>query len=373
MLWPLLLLLLFSCAAPYYRQSADLMREGQFDAACLPLAKADLPYTDSNEAPLLLLSRAMVHFQQGNDFSAAQDFEKALDAIDYYSQTSSPEVAGQLLVHDGLGAYLPPPFEIGLARFYQALAFLHQDLEDSAAATLYYLENHSGQNPLTTYLLANLLEKRGDVSNARILYSRLLLNPSKPSLLIIYHRGKAPVKFSETAPISIVSSALVEKLLQSHNIRPAISSLSGIPVPVLTHHYLPRQAPLFLNDQTVLPTLTYDVAKAAKDSLENEMPLIAAKAAARLLIRRGIIASTQEHYQPLVDAAVLIANVATRADTRSWASLPAQIDLYALDLAPGEHLLRAGNQEVILSIPPKKIVVVEVFQPSSDNACLRYP
>ena len=152
-----------------------------------------------------------------------------------------------------------------------------------------------------------------------------------------------------------------------HNIRPAFSTLRGIPVPALHKPHLPKRTPLFINNDPYPPTLSYDVAEAAKTSLEKEMPLIASKAAARLLIRRGIVAGTKENYQPLVDAAVLISNIVTQADTRSFASLPASIDLYALNLAPGEHLLSLGNQEVIITLPLKKFVVVEIFQPSEDN------
>jgi hypothetical protein len=371
MVWTFIFLLLFSCSTPYFRESAELMHEQQFEAATAHLTKADLPYQRTNEAPLLLLSRAQVHFHQGNDLKSAHDFEKALDATDYYRQLSAIEMTGQILMHDGLGAYVPPPFEVALARFYQALSWLHLDEEGNAAATLLYLENREGQNPLTTYLLATLLERRGDFSNARILYSRLSQTSASPTLLMVHHRGKAPTKLSKTAPASIVSCALVEKLLQTQNIRPALSSLRGIPVPALSSHHRPKPAPIFVNSQRVAPTLTYDVAQAAQQAVDDEMPTLAAKAAARMLLRRGVVAATKREYQPLADVAMLISNLATEADTRSWASLPACIDVYAVNLPLGEHLLQVDNQEVIISIGPKKIVVVEIFQPTDHNTHLR--
>ncbi len=370
MIWLVLLVLLGSCAIPYYHESAKLMQEGHFDAATLPLAKADLPYQGTNESPLLLLSRAMVYFHSSKYTSSAHDFEKALDAIDYYSQTSTPEIAGQVLIQDSLGAYVPPPFEVSLARFYQALAFLHQNDEDSAAATLYYLENHlapSEQNPLASYLLATLFQRRGDVSNARILYSRVKTPETAPTVLVIHHRGQAPLKSSQMAPVSMVSAALVEKLLDSQNIRPALSTLTGIPIPHLESGFIPHSSLLMVNNKRHLPSLSYDIRQAASTSLKKEMPLIAARAAARLLIRRGLVASTHKNYQPLMDAAMLISNLTTEADTRSWASLPAHIDLYALDLPPGEHLLRLGKHEKRVTVSSKNLVVVEVFQPKSDN------
>jgi hypothetical protein len=142
MIYLCLLCLLFSCSAHYYSDAAAQLREGRFEEAEKSLAKADLPYSRCNESPLLLLSRGMVYFQTGKFSQSSHDFEKALDAIDYYKQKSSAEIAGQIALQDDWGAYVPPLFEETLARFYQALALLHQGEEDNAAASVYYLENH---------------------------------------------------------------------------------------------------------------------------------------------------------------------------------------------------------------------------------------
>lgn len=365
----LLIFFLASCSAPYYQQSAELAKSGDYEAAAEALKKADLPYQEHNEASLLLLSRGLLNFQREQYDLSARDFEKALDAIDYYQQFSAPEMAAQVLIQDTVGAYVPPPFEKSLARFYQALAFLHKSDEESAAATLSYLENHlpaEEQNPLVSYLLAQLLRRRGDVSNHQILLSRLKIKESSPSVIVIHHRGQAPLKFSQIAPVSQVSVALLEQLLSTQNIRPALSTLVGIPVPALKKPLIPKPAPLLLNHQLKIPTISYNVAEAAGSQLDQEMPLISARAAARLLIRRGLVASTKKHHS-FVDAAMLFSNFFTQADTRSWALLPASIDLYALDLTPGEHVIHLGDHKTRIQVPLKKLVVLEIFQPNHEN------
>jgi hypothetical protein len=364
MIYLCLLLLLCSCSH-YYQDAASQLRDGRFEEAEKNLAKADQHYTTSNEAALLLLSRAMVYFQSGQLEKSSHDFEKALDAIDYYKQTSIPEIAGQTLIQDDLAAYVPSPYEECLARFYLALAFLHQGQEDNAAATVYYLENHSLQNPLTTYLLATLFQRRGD-SNARVLYSRLNIEAPKGNVLLVHHRGVAPQKKTKIAPVSIVSAALVETLLAMNDVKPALSTLAGVPIPVLKNSTRPTTI-LKVDNRSQPPAVSFDIDTAAEEHLDKEMPWTAARAAARLLIRRGLVATTKEKAQPFVDFAMLISNIATQADTRSWTLLPSCIDLYHLDLEPGLHQVQVGKQTISFTVKEKDLTIVEIFQPTSDK------
>ncbi len=366
MIYLCLLLLLFSCSAPYYQSAAVQLHEQRFEAAEKNLSKADLHYRDSKEAALFLLSRAMVYFQSGQHQKSTQDFEKALDAIDYYKQNSALEMTGQTLIQDDIAAYTPPPFEESLARFYQALSFLHLGQEDNAAATVHYLENHDSGNSLTSYLLATFFKRRGDPSNAQVLYSRLKVEAPPGNVLLVHHRGAAPQKKSEIAKTSIVSAALLETILQIKDVKPVLSTLAGVPIPVLHTTVRPTSA-LKVDQRFQAPIVSYDVAKAAEAHLDKEMPWTAARAAARLLIRRGVVASVKEDYQPLMDIAMFISNIATQADTRSWTMLPSCIDLYHLNLSPGEHLVQVGKQTVTITIKSKDLSIVEIFQPSLDN------
>jgi hypothetical protein len=363
MIYLFLLLLLTGCTHHLYQDAAVQLREGHFNEAADHLVKADLPYRDCNESTLLLLSRAMVYFQSGNTKETLSDFEKALDALDYYKQKVAHEVVGQTLLQDDIAAYVPPPYEEQLARFYQALAFLDAGDEANAAASVYYLENHDHKNPLTTYLLATLFQRRGDHSNARILYSRLGHENVDGNVLIVHHRGILPQKKSEIAPCSVVSTVLLEALLAAHKVEPALSTLVGVPVPVFEESHLPHSR-LSINTQSLTPKVCYDIAATADDHLQKEIPVIATRAAARLLIRRAAVASTKKEYQPLMDIAMLVSNAATQADTRSWNMLPSSIDLYHLTLEPGLHKLQLNGKEFTVTVKSKELAVVEIFQPT---------
>lgn len=368
MYYLLLFIFLFSCSSHLYQESAHALHHGRFEEAEKQLAKADLPYTRTNDSPLLLLSRAMVYFQSGQMVKSLLDFEKALDASDYYQQRSVPEIAGQTLLQDDIGAYVPPPFEQQLTRFYQALAFLHRSEEDNATATLYYLENHStDRNPLTTYLLATLLNRRGDHSNARILLSRLEKESSHGNALLVHHRGKIPLKKSTIAPASIVSAAMLEQMLAGTKIKPSISTLAGVPIPALESYHTLPSGTVQINGQRNKPTVSFNISEAAEAHLDKEMPFIATRAAARILLRRGVVASTKKDASPLVDLTMFISNIVTQADTRSWAMLPASIDLYHLQLEPGEHSVQIGLQNATFTVMPKQLSVIEIFEPSSEK------
>ncbi len=369
MIYICLFLLLFSCSEHYARDATTQLREGRFQDAEKKLSTADLHYTKSNDSALFLLSRAMVYFQSSQYDKCTQDFNKAFDAVDYYKRQSVPEIAGQTLIQDDIGAYVPPRFEESLARFYQALALLHEGQEDNARATVHYLENHvhpDDQNPLTTYLLAALFERCGDSSNARVLASRLHVEKTKGNVLIIHHLGASPQKKSQIAKSSIVSTAILEKILKVNDVKPALSTLAGVPIPILQNTTRPT-CRLKIKDRLQNPTVSFDIARAAESHLDKEMPWTAARAAARILIRRGLVASTKDNYKPLVDIAMLISNIATKADTRSWTMLPSCIDLYHLDLEPGKHKIQAGRQSITITVKPKGLTIIDVFQPSSEN------
>ena len=96
------------------------------------------------------------------------------------------------VLQDEQGAYQAEDFEQVLARVYFALALLHQGDESNAYAVLRQAEEyqqyrrevytkipftrhyHLADNGLSKYLFATLLKKRGDPSNAQVLYSQAL-------------------------------------------------------------------------------------------------------------------------------------------------------------------------------------------------------
>jgi len=329
-------------------------------------------YWKSKNAVTLLLDRATIRFTEGDTSHAIQDYDLALQALDYYGQDSTIDTAGQLLFEDGCGAYCGSNLEQILARVYFALTLLHQGDENNACALLRqaeelqqrfqqsiqpYLKDHfCNDNALAKYLLALLLEYQDDTSNAAILYQQVQeLNGILPvdlnlcteaekhaTLVIICHNGNVPFKISDTCPASIASALALEMILASQDIRPAYSSFTGIPVPALCQQWPSCPLPTTISLDGVCTPLSpiLDVAAAAYNELEYKKPLIVARGVARFLLRRTAVAFA-EGQDPclgaLVDFGIFIANASTKADTRSWRTLPSSIDLIRYRLAPGLH------------------------------------
>ena len=91
-----------------------------------------------------------------------------------------------------------------------------------------------------------------------------------------------------------------------------------------------------------------DIQAIAEKTLEAEMPLITARAVARMAAKDTFAAvasnsgsSGDQGGAALLGLLVNVAAVATeRADTRSWFTLPGDIYLARLPLPPGEHTLK---------------------------------
>ena len=324
-------------------------------------------YISSKEAVWLYLDRAMLHFWTGKTAAAIKDYAIALDAIDYYRQATVQEQLAKMLLEDSKSAYVGTLYEHQLARLYFALALFQQGDSANARALLLQAENqaqlhkeegkdHPGStNFVAKYLLANILEKEGDLSNAEILYrevatsrgedpKQVSVSPSKKATVIILaHTGLAPYKESTIAPVSVVSLALLEQILSLYDIPPAISSLAGIPIPALVESKQVCSSTTIKFAGQTQPLKTWlNIDLFAEKTLEMELPKIAAHSAARLLIRRAALGAIQKENPTagiFADLALLGANLFTEADTRSWSTLPSRIDLARIDLDPGSHKL----------------------------------
>jgi tetratricopeptide (TPR) repeat protein len=411
-----LLCLLTGCSTAILAQRGPYLRAYHEGALCQAEEKVDAlacqtqtkeGYQCSKESSWILLDRATMRFAMNKIEEAICDYSQALEALDYYDQSLPTEQCAQLLLQDETAAYQADDFEQVLARVYFALALLHQGDESNAYALLRQAEEYPQEkrqfytkvpftrhyrltdNGLSKYLFALLLERKGDLSNANLLYqqaSQLLPNacqascrsrasPQQATVLVICHNGNAPYKISATSPASVASACALEFLLATQHIDPAWSTLTGIPVPALQQwpgsYPLPTYAQL--DGIPCLPLLPfYNVTQAASEELEQKMPVIVARGVARLLMRRcavGYLDRQDPYLGMLADLTMWIINDQTRADTRSWSTLPATIDVARFDVAPGCHCLTlqvvegmsSDTRSYQLNLKPRDLCIVHIF------------
>ena len=169
-------------------------------------------------------------------------------------------------------------------------------------------------------------------------------------LVVIVNNGLAPIR-SEKA-IHIFSSEVQQNL--------------RIAFPVYDHPkqslYTPRIS--IDNRQALLETVE-DVDALARYSLEQAMPGIMARATARAVIKYNS-QKTADDNGSIAGLLMTITNIVTeRADTRSWTTLPQEIQLQRMTLPVGEHQLRieflSATGSVVDSIEEKVVIKPEQF------------
>jgi len=361
-----LLFLLSSCAGRVSRcdSQVESFRSGDLtavDEKSFPIGE----YTRNSDAARLLLDRGVIRLAQGDAEGSFADLREAIDAIDFYRKTLAHEKAAQLLIDDKRTPYIAKRSESIFARIYAAFACY--DLAKTEDAFVFLkqalaVEDLSNEeegkriySPLLAYLMALHLERQRDYSQAALFYQRAYdvchldfikkdigrKKNSNATVLFIVHQGLIPEKKSIVAPASIVSAAAVEILLSGMNIPPAISSLSGISLPAFPkgrHEKEPRF--VGIGSETYRTEKIEDLFTLAKRELDDEIPAIAAQAAARQLIRRAAVGVVRDKHPlagDIADLFTLVANLATEADIRMWKTLPHAIYLTRVDLPPGTY------------------------------------
>ncbi len=168
-------------------------------------------------------------------------------------------------------------------------------------------------------------------------------------LIVILNNGLAPIR-SETA-LHIFSSEV------EHNLRVAFPSYKQ-------SKKILYAARVSVGDKQLALETVEDIDKLARYSLEQDMPGIMARATARAVIKYNAQHKANEN-SGIAGLLMTITNIVTeRADTRSWTTLPQEIQLQKMLLPVGEHQLKiqmlnvAGNVvdeiEQTVQIKPKK-------------------
>lgn len=366
-----------SYLAPY--QAGDLVIAEQTLNKALKDSLSQRDFKRNSDSVWMLLDRGTIRFAEGKAEEAIQDYQLAIEAIDYYNQSSTHDTLSQYILQDDQAAYAGDPYEQILARVYFALSLAHSGDYSNAHALLRQAEaiqqrfHGSHDNPLAKYLLALFSERNNDLSNAKILYEQVqgLLDCQVPipnfktndaTLIILCHNGNIPRKLSSTCQGTVVSAVLLEQILKAsnHKLDPAWSSYTGIPIPVLYQPPFSRPVCLYAAvDKEAKPfTPMLNVAALAEKELKLKTPVIAARALARMIIRRAAIGYVQEQDRnlgALADLGMLLANLNTSADTRSWSTLPSSIDLTRFALPQGVHKIAIKDAAGSFSTDPLEV------------------
>jgi hypothetical protein len=174
-------------------------------------------------------------------------------------------------------------------------------------------------------------------------------------LIFTLHAGLAPIKRERATTVP----------------NPATGRILRIALPQYRSRAQPFvYASVSVDSASAKTTRVENIDAIAVKTLDAEMPLITARAVARMAAKDTVAAvagsgsggnSGASTTAALLGLAVNVAGVLTeRADTRSWFTLPGEIHLARLPLPPGEYKLKIelhGRDDRVLDTSEIKIVI----------------
>lgn len=381
-----LLLQLAGCAS--YSQGFEPIEArlaAQDPAAAMQILEKQGP--GRNELLLYLLNKAMLQRMQ-QDFAASnQSFEQAKQVIQTYSAVSISEQSAAFIINDTTRTYTGTPLEQVMLHVYAALNYLELGDHDAARVEALQVEVRLRQlmqdspesalsvDPFARYLSGMIFEDLGEYSDAMIAYRKayeayqaheqlytltvpdylkqdilrmarkvglnneyarleaqfglsLHNNPGsaqeKGEVVLLFHNGLAPIKHEHSvAVIDPGSGRLIRVSLPYYQFRQQQISRARV-----------EANEMFAQTQQVEA-----IDNIAEQTLQAYMPAITARAVARAVLKYNMSREAGKQN----DIAGLLVNIAgvlsERADTRSWLSLPANIQMARLQLPAGTYSL----------------------------------
>ncbi len=164
-------------------------------------------------------------------------------------------------------------------------------------------------------------------------------------LVVILNNGLAPIR-SETA-IHIFSTEVQQNLRVAFPVYRGKKSRLSVPS-------------IEVNQKQFAMETVEDVDKLARHALEQAMPGIMVRATARAVVKYNTQHTAQEQGS-LAGLLMTVTNIVTeRADTRSWSTLPQEIQLQRIRLPVGEHQVQIqllNNAGLVVDTIDEKVII----------------
>ncbi|MFV1985024.1 MAG: COG3014 family protein [Thiohalomonadales bacterium] len=407
----LLLVVLLQACASYSETFNPIERKlaKQDPAGALVLLEKE-GFSTTDEL-LFLLNKAMLLRMQNNFEASNQSLEQAKAVVEAFSAISIREQATALFINDATRAYGGTPLDQVMLHIYETLNYLALNKLNEARVEILQIDlrlrklmsnapnSALSVDPFSRYLAGMVYEDLGEYSDAMIAYRKAMqayqihrdklypatipealkfdllrsakrvglnkefkqlskqfninikqlpvIDPQQGEVVLLLHNGLAPIKQENNIGLVDPGSGIMMRItLPYYQDRPKS----------ITHARL--QTTDFSSTSEVVEQL--DAINHA--TLKSFMPEITARALTRAVIKYQATGQGNEKNN-IIGLLVNIVGVFTeRADTRSWLTLPAEIQLARLRLAPGEHKLSISlmdnNNRVVRTVSLGKINII---------------
>ncbi len=324
--------------------------------------------------------RRMLHKYEASN----RIFEKAKQKIDELYGVSISEQLGAVTVNDTLRQYQGARYEQVLLHAYMAMNYIELGDLDGARVEMLQADvkmrewgEQPDDNPFVRYLSGIIYEMLGETDQALVSYRqavkayaeradarddavpaqlkadllRLLqaegLQDERDDMLqrfqLILADIPEPLR-SQGEVVLVLSNGLApvrgETVIQTFAVE--LNDVVRIALPAYLQPKPPVKAARALANaasQHAFETAE-DVDALARLALQQDMPAILARAVARAVVKHQTQDKVEERGGALAGFIATVANLVTeRADTRSWTSLPAEIQISRFTLPPGSHTI----------------------------------
>jgi len=402
-----------SCAGPSLglkNQLHSLIRAEQYDQAEQTIEQAKEKEYGKKNAVLFHLDMAMVLHDMGRYKESDSHFDDAERRMQELWTVSISKTAGTFLINDNTTDYQGEPFERALVNVFRALNYTFLGDRDGALVevrkSILYLSELRDKYELTTrykddalaeYLGSLLFEDDGRYDDARISrdaamkaykdYGASYGTPmpkfdvgsdwkDKGEIVLFHYNGIAPVKISKTFQVAwndavIAINASKEENKDDPRVKNAIiGGALGNQITVAYPEY--QDQPFGITDSAVSAgdassstQLMEDVSAIAKDALERRNAAIRtrmiARAAIKFIISKAISDEAEKQGGStlgfLAKMATGAVSAATEiADTRCWATLPAQVRMSRMLVPPGKYDLTVSFRDKSGAVVSTKVI-----------------
>ena len=371
-------LFLGGCAT--YSKHATSMRDDLLTGRA-DLARVAAEKEDPNEDDVLAsLNKGMLRRMTGDYRESNQIFEVAKQRMESLYGVSISETAASLTINDAVRGYKGDRYEQVLLHAYMAMNYLQLGELDSARVEMLQADvkmmewgEQPEEDPFVRYFAGMIYEALGEDDQALVSYRKardvylatrdkqlldvpFMLKRDLLRLLAnqeLWNEYRAmqtefgledyqPVRLGENAGelIVLLNSGLApirtETAIMTYS--PEVQANVRVAFPVYATEPRPaKRARLIIDGRRVDLETVENIDGIARDALDDDMPLVMTRAIARAVVKYQSQKKANEQ-DALAGFLLTVTNLATeRADTRSWTTLPREIQMARVMLPAGAH------------------------------------
>lgn len=370
-------LALSACIPPsvaYRENLSALVADRQYAEATQAIDEAREPKYGDKDRVLYWLDKAAI-LHAARDYAGSDALlDKAELRIEELYTVSLSQAAGTVLVNDATQDYAGEPHERALLYVLRALNYAYLQRVDDAVVearkVTSYLDRFGERVQLKTYrddafahlLSAMLFEDAGRYDDARIsreaaerAYARYARDlgvatpqfglapriPGEGELVLLHYNGKIPLRGTKHTSVPVGRKKTVRELSRSDSDEDQAQLPVAIPT-IVEQPYDIRSSAVQSSGRSAQTVLVEPIAAITVKTLEDEMPAIKARAATRALAKGGTYTAAEAAgtNKAVSGAGLSAAGAFEQADTRGWATLPAELRMARLALPAGVHDVR---------------------------------